>query len=224
MLARILEPEAMDTPEEARDYDRMGHDEVNARFVADFLQVHGPCRGGVVLDVGTGPSRIPILLCQADPAARVLGIDLAESMLELARRNVAGTGLSERISLAKCDAKSPGLTYGRFEAILSNAIVHHIPEPGLALAQMVGLVEPGGTLMVRDLERPDNMGALTALLEKYAAHESASARAMFAASLHAALTMDEVRALVATLGLPVSGVTRTSDRHWTWIWRPGADV
>ena len=41
MLPRVLEPEVMYTEEEARDYDRMDHAEVNARFVADLL-AEGP--------------------------------------------------------------------------------------------------------------------------------------------------------------------------------------
>src|SRR3954468_23262314 len=99
MLPRVLEPEAMDTPEEARDYDAMDHREVNARFVADFLAAHGPCRGGSILDVGTGTAQIPIALCRDDPRALVVGLDLADAMLELARRNVDAAGLGDRIRL-----------------------------------------------------------------------------------------------------------------------------
>ena len=43
MLTRILEPEVMDSAEEARDYDAMDHGTVNRVFVADFL---GFARGG----------------------------------------------------------------------------------------------------------------------------------------------------------------------------------
>ena len=39
MLPRVLEPELMDTAEEARDYDEMDHSAVNRAFVADFLGV-----------------------------------------------------------------------------------------------------------------------------------------------------------------------------------------
>src|SRR3954471_8033305 len=106
MLPRVLEPEAMDTPDEARDYDAMDHAEVNARFVADFLDAHGPCRGGEILDVGTGPGRIAIALCLADPSARVLAADLAEAMLDLARRNVSAAGLTSRIACVRGDAKA----------------------------------------------------------------------------------------------------------------------
>jgi ubiquinone/menaquinone biosynthesis C-methylase UbiE len=216
MLPRVLEPEAMDTPEEARDYDAMDHSEVNARFVADFLDAHGPCRGGEILDVGTGPARIAIALCLADPSARVLAVDMAEAMLDRARRNVAEAGLAGRIACARADAKALPWPVGRFEAVLSNTIVHHIPDPAPALAEMARLVAPGGTLFVRDLARPDSVADVDALVATYAGDESPAARALFDASLRAALTVPEVQAIVRALGLPAEGVAMTSDRHWTW--------
>jgi ubiquinone/menaquinone biosynthesis C-methylase UbiE len=219
MLPRLLEPESMDTPEDARDYDAMDHSEVNARFVAAFLQSHGPCRGGEILDVGTGTARIPIALCQADPRARVLGIDLAEHMLRLGRENVEQAEFSPRIRLVLGDAKLLKLADGTFEAVVSNSIVHHIPEPGPALAEMVRLVAPGGTLFIRDLVRPPDVVALDRIVETYAGDESSEARAMFWASLHAALTVEEIRTLVTGLGLPPEDVSMTSDRHWTWTWK-----
>ena len=85
MLARVLEPEVMDKPEEARDYDAMDFAVVNGQFVADFTTAHGSGRGGEVLDVGTGPARIAITLCRADRGLRVLGVDLAGPMLDLGR-------------------------------------------------------------------------------------------------------------------------------------------
>jgi ubiquinone/menaquinone biosynthesis C-methylase UbiE len=222
MLPRVLEPEAMDTPDEARDYDLMDHAEVNARFVAEFLAAHGPSRGGEVIDIGTGPGRIPIALCRASPTARVLGIDLAENMLSRARNNVEAAGLSRRIRLALADAK--GLTYGdgSFEGVISNTIVHHIPDPIPALSEMARLVAPGGTLFVRDLCRPDDERTLATLVQTHAGNEPPAARALFEASLHAALTVQEVRDIVERLGLPPGDVRMTSDRHWTWCWRrPG---
>ena len=222
MLPRILEPEAMDTPEEARAYDAMDHAAVNDQFVADFLVAHGPCRGGEWLDVGTGPARIPIALCRADPNARVRGTDLAEPMLERARRNVAEAGLSGRIRCDRGDAKGLPERGGAFEAVASNSVVHHIPEPARTLAAMVRVVAPGGTLFVRDLVRPDTEADVARLVRQYAGAEPPGARVLFEASLHAALTLDEIRGLVRAIDLPAEGVEMTSDRHWTWTWhRPG---
>jgi ubiquinone/menaquinone biosynthesis C-methylase UbiE len=218
MLPRVLEAEAMDTAEEARDYDLMDHAEVNARFVADFLRAHGPSRGGEVIDVGTGPGRIPIALCQADPEIRVFGVDLAEEMLSRARANVAEAGLSRRVRFANADAKALSQPDASFEAVISNTIIHHIPDPELAIAEMARIVAPGGTIVVRDLYRPDDLATLNHLVSTYAGDASVAARALFEASLHAALTLDEIQGMVRALDLPGAEVSMTSDRHWTWVW------
>ena len=221
MIPRVLEPEAMETAEEVRQYDAMDHGAVNARFVADFLAAHGPCRGGEILDVGTGTARIPIALAAADSQARVLALDLSETMLAQAAVNIAASGMASRIQTHLGDAKALLDSFGQgvFEGVISNTIIHHIPDPLPVLETMARLVAPGGTLMVRDLARPDSLDEITRLADTYAAGETPPARALFEASLNAALTLEEIRALIAGLGLSARDVTMTSDRHWTWTWR-----
>jgi ubiquinone/menaquinone biosynthesis C-methylase UbiE len=224
MIPRVLEPEAMETAEEVRQYDAMDHSAVNDRFVADFLWAHGPCRGGEVLDVGTGTARIPIALARADGQARVLALDLSATMLEQARINIADAGLSSRITGRQGDAKSLLNVFGDsvFEGVISNTIVHHIPDPAPVLEEIARLVAPGGTVMVRDLARPPTQAEVARLVATYAANETPEARALFEASLNAALTLEEARTLIDRLGLAGYELTMTSDRHWTWIWRrPG---
>jgi ubiquinone/menaquinone biosynthesis C-methylase UbiE len=220
MIPRVLEPEAMDTPEEVLEYDLMDHSEVNARFVDDFLSVHGPCRGGEILDVGTGTARIPILLARSDTRARILALDLAPNMLQRAAINIAEAGFSDRIRCLCGDVKGLEAVLGptEFEGIISNTIVHHIPDPTPALAAMAGRVAPGGTLMIRDLARPDSLEEVTRLVELHVGKESPKARALFEASLNAALTVEEIRTMIRPLGIPETSVAMTSDRHWTLTW------
>src|SRR5262245_23534552 len=97
MLNRVLEPEVMDTPEEARAYNAMDHSEVNRRFVDDFLAAGHV--DGEILDLGTGTALIPIELCQRSPGAHVMAIDLSVAMLDLARGNVEIAGLMSQIML-----------------------------------------------------------------------------------------------------------------------------
>ena len=224
MIPRVLEPESMESAEDVEEYDAMDHSEVNNRFVADFLNAHGPCRGGEVLDVGTGTALIPIALARADTYARVVGLDLAPAMIERAERNVAAAELSDRIRCIQADAKSVGESLGgsAFEAVISNSIIHHLADPRHALAMMVERVSPGGTLMIRDLIRPDSDAEVDALVERYAAGESPGARALFHASLRAALSLDEIQMYAAEVGLPAACVDKTSDRHWTLIWNRNA--
>ncbi|MDI3290238.1 class I SAM-dependent methyltransferase [Polyangium sp. 15x6] len=222
MLPRVLEPEVMDTPEEARDYDAMDHAAVNRAFCEDMLAVLST--PGRVLDVGTGTARIPIELCALSPSAEVVAIDLAEHMLALARENIERAGLASRVTVAKIDAKALPYPDGSFGAVLSNSIVHHIPEPAQVLAEMWRVTSRGGLLFVRDLHRPETEGEIDRLVALYSGERPADPaaaisfdhqRSLFRASLAAALTATEIAAFVAPLGIPASAVRMTSDRHWT---------
>jgi hypothetical protein len=57
---------------------------------------------------------------------------------------------------------------------------------------------------------------LNSLVETYTAGANERQRQLFADSLHAALTLAELRDLIATLGMDPSQARQTSDRHWTW--------
>lgn len=218
-LQRVLEVELMDTAEETAGYDRMDHALVNARFVADFLAEHGSSRGGRYLDVGTGTALIPLVLATADRHAHIVALDGAAHMLATAAEHIEQAGLAQRIELQQQDAKKIQFPDGHFEAVISNSIVHHIPDPATVLGEMVRLVAPGGTLFVRDLARPIDAHRLQQLVDRYAAGAPEIARAMFADSLNAALTTEEVAQIVAPLGLSSSCVGMTSDRHWTIVWQ-----
>lgn len=230
MLPRTLEPEVMDTAEEAADYDAMDHSAVNRVFVDDFLAALAwvapdaarPAGDAAkrnttpkFLDVGTGTALIPIELARRGLPCRITAIDLAGEMLALARQNIAAAGLADVISLEQVDAK--GLPYpdAEFDAVISNSIVHHIPVPRGTLAEMCRVLRPGGVLFVRDLLRPETDDAVEHLVRTYAGGETPRQQQLFRQSLHAALTVDEVAALLAELDLPSDWVRPSSDRHWT---------
>lgn len=235
MIPRVLEPEVMDTPEEAADYDAMDHAEVNRAFVDDLLAAMRSLRGSStafesgrwtsVLDVGTGTALIPIELGRrADFTGEVVGVDLAEEMLALARLNINRAGLTERVRVEAVDAKSLPYEDGAFDVVMSNSIVHHIPEPSVVMAEMLRVLRPGGLLFVRDLFRPDSADEVEQLVSTYAGTEPAHAQQLFRQSLHAALTVPEMQELAAALGLPRETVRATSDRHWTLVATSPADA
>jgi ubiquinone/menaquinone biosynthesis C-methylase UbiE len=225
LLARVLEPEAMDTPDDARDYDSMDHAEVNRRFASDFLTA---CAAVNIpadvesLDLGTGTAQIPMELCRQNPQARVLAIDVARHMLAVAEENVRRAGLSDRIQLELVDAKGLPFADGQFRAVVSNSIVHHIPRPRTVLSEAVRVTATGGLLFVRDLARPLGDAEVVRLVKQYAGDCNAHQRQLFDDSLRAALSVGEIRAVVAQLGYDPKTVTVTSDRHWTWCAVKGA--
>ena len=220
MLPRTLEPEVMDTAEEATEYDAMDHSEVNRRFVDDWGTAslatgQSPSAELRMLDVGTGTALIPIEFCRSVSNLRIVAIDLAAEMLNLASSNVERAGFRDRIELRLVDAKRLPCVDGEFTTVVSNSIMHHIPRPLDSLSEMVRVLAPGGLLFVRDLLRPRTEAELEALVTTYTPGATPTMRQLFRQSLHAALTVDEVASMLDHLGLNRAWVRATSDRHWT---------
>jgi ubiquinone/menaquinone biosynthesis C-methylase UbiE len=137
-------------------------------------------------------------------------------MLTVAKTSIEVASLRERIMLEKIDAKGLPYPAGRFSAVMSNSIVHHIPEPAPALAEAVRVVRHGGAIFIRDLARPAGEATLQALVAQYTQGANEHQRKLFEDSLHAALTVEEMQAIVRDLGFALETVALTSDRHWTW--------
>ncbi|HEV8071460.1 MAG TPA: class I SAM-dependent methyltransferase [Planctomycetaceae bacterium] len=218
MIPRILEPEVMDTEQEAIEYNTMDHSAVNRAFVDDLLRLAtGDAR---ILDVGTGTALIPLELCSRGKQWHVVAVDLAQAMLDMAAKNVAAAKLEQQIELKLVDAKRLPFVDGEFAVVMSNSIIHHIPDPADCLKEMVRVVSgDGGLLFVRDLLRPESEEQLQHLVETYAGDADEHQQKMFGESLHAALTLDEVRALAGRFGIGADCIQQTTDRHWTLAWR-----
>lgn len=223
-LQRVLEPEVMDTPDEARDYNRMDHSQVNQDFVSDLLDAG--LSGGDILDLGTGTALIPIelhrRLDENDAEFRIMAVDLAAHMLDVAKLNINAYECHDKIELAQIDAKSLAYPDGMFDAVISNSIIHHIPEPVSCLREAVRVSRPGGLLFFRDLLRPATDEQVRDLVATYAGDENQHSQKMFDDSLRAALSLAEMADLIESVGLDSSGLKQTTDRHWTWVARKPA--
>ena len=215
MLDRVLEPEVMDTPWEAADYDAMDHAAVNWAFVTDLIRFVPKLRG-TVLDLGTGTALIPIELARWVPGITVVAADAAASMLRVAATNIKTAELFDRIPTRLVNARELPFPDGEFPVVMSNSLVHHVAEPETVFAEMARVCRLGGVIFVRDLARPADLATLNHLVETYAGTATLSQRKLFEQSLHAALTVEEVQVLVAARGFAPATVSMTSDRHWTW--------
>lgn len=212
-MQRITEPEVMDSPQEAIEYDAMDFLDVNTAF-AESAIAFSP-ETSLVLDVGTGTARIPILICQRRPQWQIIGIDLAQSMLEIGRKNVEQSGLQKQIKLELVDAKQMPYPDAYFDMVVSNSIIHHLPNPLPCLQELKRVLKPNGAIFLRDLIRPASEEILDSIVENVATDCNAHQKMLFRDSLHAAFTLDEVKELIQQAQLESVQVYQSSDRHWT---------
>jgi ubiquinone/menaquinone biosynthesis C-methylase UbiE len=200
-ILRVLEPEVMDSWEEAVDYDAMDFLEVNTAFA----QTAGglcPLETAKILDAGTGTARIPIILGQMRPQWQIWGIDLAKNMLALGFQNAKAAGLQDRISLELVDAKQLPYPDGQFEMVISNSLIHHLPNPLPFLLELKRVLQPQGAICIRDLIRPADAATIDRLVEGIGTEYNDRQKDLFRDSLHAAFTIDEVEQLIAQAGIP----------------------
>lgn len=99
-----------------------------------------------ILDVGAGTGQVTLLL--AELGHRVTGIDLAEGMLELARRKSAGMANPPRFQIG--DAVVPPFPPNSFDAVTSRYLLWTLREPLRALTNWRQLLRPGGRLVAVD--------------------------------------------------------------------------
>jgi len=213
-LPRILEPEVMDSWEEAVEYDVMDLTEVNTAFAKSVIEL-GPNFEANVLDVGTGTARIPTLIASRCPQWQIWGIDLAKSMLQLGMQHVENAGLEQQILLETVDAKKMPYPDGQFQMVISNSLVHHLPDPLPFFREVARVLQPQGAIFIRDLIRPANVEIMETLVASIGAEYDEQQKKLFRDSLNAALTLDEVHDLIKQANLSDVKVYQSSDRHWT---------
>jgi ubiquinone/menaquinone biosynthesis C-methylase UbiE len=213
-MQRVLEPEYMDTVDEAQSYAAMDHSIVNGLVVDRFLQLGGgACRK--VLDLGTGPGDIPFLLAQRSSIPSILGVDAAETMLALARPKAKSLGLETRVTFARADVKALPFADGSFDGVFSNTILHHIPEPVVFVREAARVLQKGGVLLIRDLYRPSNLDECKRLVALHAAGAPKDHQQLLLQSLCAALTLDEAVQVAKAAGIGHAKVAMNSDRHYS---------
>ena len=212
-MQRVLEPEVMDTWEEAVEYDSMDFSEVNAAFAKSAIDL-GPM-SGKILDAGTGTARIPIAIARMRPAWELSCIDLSANMLKLGLENVEKAKVRSQIKLELIDAKAMPYPDRYFDMVISNSIIHHLPDPLPFLREVKRVLKPNGAIFLRDLLRPEDAGIRDNLVEMYAGDCNLHQKQLFSDSLQAAFTLDEVEMMVETAELKGLRIYESSDRHWT---------
>jgi ubiquinone/menaquinone biosynthesis C-methylase UbiE len=104
--------------------------------------------GADVLDVGcgTGASALPAAR-RVGPAGKVVGIDLAERLLEIARRKAANRNL-DNVEFRFGDMEHLGYPDQHFDAVICVFAIFFVPDMAKQLRELWRMVRPGGQLAI----------------------------------------------------------------------------
>lgn len=105
---------------------------------------------GRLLDIGTGPGRLLVALNKKIPGLEMTGLDISAAMVRTAMKNVAASGLSDRIDVIQGNASKLPFEDGRFDLVVSTGSIHHWKEPVRSLKEIGRVLRPGGYALIYD--------------------------------------------------------------------------
>lgn len=156
------------TTDHERRWDRLAprYDELSAGLERRFLASSRPWVGarahGRVLEVGIGTGAN---LAHYRAGTQVVGIERSPAMLEQAGRQALAVG--REVDLRQGDAGALDLPDASFDTVVSTFVLCCVPDEGAALAEMVRVLRPGGSLLLADHVASDRwwVGAGQAVLD-----------------------------------------------------------
>ncbi|MEU4767446.1 class I SAM-dependent methyltransferase [Actinosynnema sp. NPDC023794] len=117
------------------------------RLVASDVAALAP-PGAVVLDVGTGPGRLPHAVAARRADLVLGGVDLSADMVDIA--NARAGASSSRITFQVADVASLPYSDGSVDVVVSTLSMHEWPDQRRAVAELGRVLRPGGVVLVYD--------------------------------------------------------------------------
>lgn len=105
----------------------------------------------LVLDVCCGAAHAAEVV--APRVRQVVGVDLTVDLLELGAARLAAAGVGN-VLLQEGNAQALPFVAGSFDVVYCFASLHHVGDPGTAVAEMARVAAPGGRIVVQDLIVP----------------------------------------------------------------------
>lgn len=107
-----------------------------------LIRFAGVRDGDHVLDVGSGTGKLTAAVASAAPSSRVVGIDPSASYVRYAQ----SLRLGDRVRFEVGDGQDLRFDDRIFDRTLSLLVLNFIPDPAKAVAEMIRVTRPGGTI------------------------------------------------------------------------------
>jgi SAM-dependent methyltransferase len=120
---------------------------ITARFVDSLLDAARVGAGMRVLDVATGPGHVAA--AAAARGAEPVGVDIAEGMLAVARRD------HPQLDFRPGDAEALPFPDSSFDAVVGAFVLNHLPRPEVAATELARVLAPGGRLALSVWDVPE---------------------------------------------------------------------
>ena len=109
-----------------------------------------------ILDVGCGTGDLTRLAARHYPGARVVGLDFARPMLEVARERTPAAATGGRIAYGEGSVNRLPFPDATFDLAMSAFVARNLPDLAGALRELYRVLGPGGTLLTLEITEPSS--------------------------------------------------------------------
>jgi demethylmenaquinone methyltransferase/2-methoxy-6-polyprenyl-1,4-benzoquinol methylase len=129
----------------------LGIDKIWRKQALNLLKKDKPV---YILDVATGTADLAIEAATRLKPTSIVGIDIAENMLQIGREKIAKKHLDNIITLQKGDSEKINFQDNTFDAVIVSFGVRNFQNLELGLSEIYRVLKPGGNIMVLEFSKP----------------------------------------------------------------------
>ncbi|MAN58423.1 MAG: bifunctional demethylmenaquinone methyltransferase/2-methoxy-6-polyprenyl-1,4-benzoquinol methylase UbiE [Flavobacteriaceae bacterium] len=107
-----------------------------------------------ILDIATGTGDLAIQFAEATAATRIVGLDLSEGMLSVARKKTANLPVTSRIEFIKGDSEALPFSDSTFDAITVSFGIRNFEDLEKGLSEILRVLKPGGLFVILETSVP----------------------------------------------------------------------
>ena len=144
----------------APTYDKLNHImslNIDRLWRRRVVRIVRRAKASKIMDVATGTGDLAIAMAKKIKGGTILGVDLSEEMLAVARQKISKMGLTERIAVTKGDAE--GITMvadGEMDVVTVAFGVRNFENMERGLSEIYRTLKTGGKLVVLEFSMPKN--------------------------------------------------------------------
>jgi len=153
-VQRRTSAEGIEDPSAAQAYNRISQwpqFKLLRRMIVGEIRKYHP--EGIIVDVGCGPGYLVAVIAKSFPHLHIIGVDIADEMVQLASKNLSSLGFGEQVEFRQGDVQALPFDNNAVDFVVSTFSLHHWSEPSASMKEIYRVLKPGGQFLIFDLRR-----------------------------------------------------------------------
>ncbi|MBB6680686.1 bifunctional demethylmenaquinone methyltransferase/2-methoxy-6-polyprenyl-1,4-benzoquinol methylase UbiE [Aequorivita sp. 609] len=118
------------------------------------IKMVGDTKPNSILDIATGTGDLAIQFAESTNAEKIVGLDLSEGMLSIAKKKVSGKPISQKIEFIQGDSEALPFEDNTFDAITVSFGIRNFENLEVGLSEILRVLKSNGIFVVLETSVP----------------------------------------------------------------------